>query len=87
VGIFVVALGLRAEPPPREPRLARAAMPTTRASTSACRHRRARRNRGPPSASASKLLGVVSEGMLRAAGGTEVVDLVSVKAEPGEIVR
>jgi methionyl-tRNA synthetase len=34
-----------------------------------------------------KLRGVTSEGMLLAAGGTEVVGLVSVEAEPGEIVR
>lgn len=35
----------------------------------------------------AKLRGVVSEGMLLAAGGKEVIDLVSVNADPGEIVR
>lgn len=35
----------------------------------------------------AKLRGVVSEGMLLAAGGKEVVDLVAVGAEPGTIVR
>ena len=35
----------------------------------------------------AKLRGVVSEGMLLAAGGKQVIDLVSVDAGPGEIVR
>ena len=35
----------------------------------------------------AKLRGVLSEGMLLAAGGKEVIDLVSVNAAPGEIVR
>jgi len=35
----------------------------------------------------AKLRGVLSEGMLLAAGGREVVDLVTVDAEPGEVVR
>jgi methionyl-tRNA synthetase len=35
----------------------------------------------------AKLRGVMSEGMLLAAGGAEVVDLVSVAATPGEVVR
>ena len=35
----------------------------------------------------AKLRGIVSEGMILAAGGQDVVDLVSVNAEPGEIVR
>ena len=35
----------------------------------------------------AKLRGVLSEGMLLAAGEKEVVDLVSVDAEPGEVIR
>ena len=35
----------------------------------------------------AKLRGVVSEGMLLAAGDKEVIDLVSVGADPGEVVR
>lgn len=35
----------------------------------------------------AKLRGVVSQGMLLAAGGKEVIDLVGVDAAPGEIVR
>ena len=35
----------------------------------------------------AKLRGILSEGMLLAAGGKEVIDLVSVNAAPGEIVR
>lgn len=35
----------------------------------------------------AKLRGVVSEGMLLAAGGKEVVGLVTVDADPGEVVR
>jgi methionyl-tRNA synthetase len=35
----------------------------------------------------AKLRGVVSEGMLLAAGGDQLVDLVSVAADPGTIVR
>lgn len=35
----------------------------------------------------AKLRGVLSEGMLLAAGGKEVIDLVSVGADPGEVVR
>lgn len=35
----------------------------------------------------AKLRGVMSEGMLLAAGGEAVIDLVSVNANPGEIVR
>ena len=35
----------------------------------------------------AKLRGVVSEGMLLAAGGKQVIDLVSVDAGPGEVVR
>jgi methionyl-tRNA synthetase len=35
----------------------------------------------------AKLRGVMSEGMLLAAGGESVVDLVRVEADPGEIVR
>jgi methionyl-tRNA synthetase len=35
----------------------------------------------------AKLRGVLSEGMLLAAGGKEVVDLVTVDADPGEVVR
>ena len=35
----------------------------------------------------AKLRGILSEGMLLAAGGKNVVDLVSIDADPGEIVR
>lgn len=35
----------------------------------------------------AKLRGIVSQGMLLAAGGKDVVDLVSVAADPGEVVR
>jgi len=35
----------------------------------------------------AKLRGIESQGMLLAAGGKEVIDLVSVNAEPGSKVR